>query len=105
MHLSLPISYFSPSTWTSTNRQFLCYMHQVMPDVSPECMSEYNDIVNRMFHSKNEGYAFYNNYVVNKALSVRKSYVEWYGSNNHIILRKIVYSREGVHEEKYMKRN
>ena len=105
MHLTLRISYFSPSTWITNNRQFVCYMQEVMPDVSPECMSEYMDIVNRMFHSDDEGYAFYSKYALKKGFSVRKSYVEWDGSNNHIVLRKFVSRCEGLHEEKRMTRN
>ena len=45
------------------------------------------------------------NMVLRKVLiSVRRSYVEWDGSNCHIILRKFVCSHEGVREEKHMKR-
>ena len=36
---------------------------------------------------------------------MRKSYVEWDGSNTHMVLRKFVCSREGFREQKHMLRN
>ena len=75
-----------------------------MADVSHESMMEYYHIANKMFNSEDEGYTFYNKYGLEKGFSVRRSYVEWDGSNCHIILRKFVCSREGVREEKHMKR-
>ena len=50
------------------------------------------------------GVCFLNKYALEKGFSVRKSYVEWDGSNKYIILRKIVCSRQGFREEKHMKR-
>jgi zinc finger SWIM domain-containing protein 3 len=79
-------------------------MQEDMADVSDESMLEYYHIANKMFDSEDEGYRFYNKYGLEKGFSVRRSYVEWDGSNSHIILRKIVCSREGVREEKHMKR-
>lgn len=75
-----------------------------MADVSHESMMEYYHIANKMFNSGDEGYTFYNKYGLEKGFSVRRSYVEWDGSNCHIILRKFVCSHEGVREEKHMKR-
>ena len=75
-----------------------------MADISHESMLEYYHIANKMFHSEDEGYRFYNNYGLEKGFDVRRSYVEWDGSNCHIILRKFVYSREGGREEKRTKR-
>ena len=79
-------------------------MQEDMADVSHESMMEYYHIANKMFNSEDEGYTFYNKYGLEKGFSVRRSYVEWDGSNCHIILRKFVCSREGVREEKHMKR-
>ena len=79
-------------------------MQEDMVDVSHESMMEYYHIANKMFNSEDEGYTFYNKYGLEKGFSVRRSYVEWDGSNCHIILRKFVCSREGVREEKHMKR-
>ena len=75
-----------------------------MAYASDESMFEYLNVVSKMFDSEAEGYEFYNKYALEKGFSVRKSYVEWDGSNKYIILRKIVCSREGFHEEKHMKR-
>uniref|UniRef100_A0A453GV99 Uncharacterized protein n=1 Tax=Aegilops tauschii subsp. strangulata TaxID=200361 RepID=A0A453GV99_AEGTS len=63
--------------------------------VSDECMAEYDDIVIRMFDREEEGFEFCNKYALEKGFSVRKGYVEWDEANVKIILRKLVYSREG----------
>lgn len=75
-----------------------------MAYASDESMFEYLNVVSKMFDSEVEGYEFYNKYALEKGFSVRKSYVEWDGSNKYIILRKIVCSRQGFREEKHMKR-
>ena len=75
-----------------------------MAYASDESMFEYVNVVSKMFDSEAEGYEFYNKYALEKGFSVRKSYVEWDGSNKYIILRKIVCSRQGFREEKHMKR-
>ena len=75
-----------------------------MAYASDESMFEYVNVVSKMFDSEAEGYEFYNKYALEKGFSVRKSYVEWDGSNKYIILRKIVCSRQGFREDKHMKR-
>ena len=75
-----------------------------MAYASDESMFEYLNVVSKMFDSEAEGYEFYNKYALEKGFSVRRSYVEWDGSNKYIILRKIVCSRQGFREDKHMKR-
>ncbi|KAI5008518.1 hypothetical protein ZWY2020_009566 [Hordeum vulgare] len=67
-------------------------------------MFECHYIASKMFDSEAEGYEFYNKYALVKGFSVRKSYAEGGGSNNYVILRKMVCSRQGFYEEKHMKR-
>ena len=69
-----------------------------------ESVDEYLEIVSKTFASEDDGFKFYNSYALEKGFSVRKSYVEWDESNQEIILRKLVCSREGSREEKHMKR-
>ena len=56
-----------------------------MAYASDESMFEYLNVVSKMFDSETEGYEFYNKYALEKGFSVRKSYVEWDGSNKYII--------------------
>ena len=60
-----------------------------MAYASDESMFEYLNVVSKMFDSEAEGYEFYNKYALEKGFSVRKSYVEWDGSNKYIISRKL----------------
>ncbi|KAJ1256379.1 hypothetical protein BS78_05G166900 [Paspalum vaginatum] len=76
-----------------------------MADLSAESLSEYYDIVRKMFGSEDEGFMFYNKYALEKGFSVRRSYVEWDNASQEIILRKFVCSREGFREAKHMNRN
>ena len=73
-------------------------------DMGDESVDEYLEIVSKTFASEDDGFKFYNSYALEKGFSVRKSYVEWDESNQEIILRKLVCSREGSREEKHMKR-
>ncbi|XP_037403871.1 uncharacterized protein LOC119266713 isoform X1 [Triticum dicoccoides] len=79
-------------------------LEEDMAYASDESMFDYVNVVSKMFDSEAEGYEFYNKYALEKGFSVRKSYVEWDGSNKYIILRKIVCSRQGFREDKHMKR-
>ena len=56
-----------------------------MAYASDESMFEYLNVLSKMFDSEAEGYEFYNKYALEKGFSVRKSYVEWDGSNKYII--------------------
>ncbi|WVZ94569.1 hypothetical protein U9M48_040448, partial [Paspalum notatum var. saurae] len=79
-------------------------VRQDMADASSESLSEYYDIVSKVFGCEAEGFRFYNKYALEKGFSVRKTYVEWDKSNQEICLRKLVCSREGFREAKYMNR-
>ncbi|RLM75154.1 hypothetical protein C2845_PM15G08940 [Panicum miliaceum] len=75
-----------------------------MAHLSEEALSEYYEIVSKMFGSEDEEFQFYNNYALERGFSVRKSYVEWDNDNHDLLnLRKFVCSREGFRELKYMK--
>ncbi|KAI4987323.1 hypothetical protein ZWY2020_020123 [Hordeum vulgare] len=78
-------------------------MQEGITGVTDEFLFEYLDVVGKMFDSGAEGYAFYDKYALEKGFSVRKSYIEWDRSNNHIILMKFVCSRQRVCKEKHMK--
>jgi len=69
-----------------------------------ENLMEYSEIVSKMFADGDEGYQFYNAYALGKGFSVRKSYVEWNSDHTEITLRRYVCSRQGYHEEKYVKK-
>ena len=69
-----------------------------------ENLMEYSGIVSKMFADEDEGYQFYNAYVLGKAFSVRKSYVEWNSDHTELTLRRYVCSRQGYREEKYVKK-
>ncbi|WVZ71780.1 hypothetical protein U9M48_020321 [Paspalum notatum var. saurae] len=84
--------------------QFCWAVRQDMADASSESLSEYYDIVSKVFGCEAEGFRFYNKYALEKGFSVRKTYVEWDKSNQEICLRKLVCSREGFREAKYMNR-
>ncbi|CAN6167958.1 unnamed protein product [Urochloa humidicola] len=73
-----------------------------MPPRSAEALSEYYEIVSKMFGSEEEGFQFYNKYAREKGFSVRKCYVEWDEANEHIVLRKFVCFRQGFRQLKHM---
>ncbi|KAJ1276338.1 hypothetical protein BS78_05G207000 [Paspalum vaginatum] len=58
-----------------------------MADASSESLSEYYDIVSKVFGCEDEGFRFYNKYALEKGFSVLKTYVEWDKSNQEICLR------------------
>ena len=49
-------------------------MQEEMADL--ESLLEYNEILRKIFANEDEGFQFYNTYVLGKGFSVRKSYVE-----------------------------
>ncbi|WVZ51529.1 hypothetical protein U9M48_002667 [Paspalum notatum var. saurae] len=67
-----------------------------MTNLSAEPMLEYYDIVSKVFDSEEEGFQFYNRYVLEKGFSVRKAYVEWDKGNEEICLMNLIRSRKGL---------
>lgn len=76
-----------------------------MADVGDDIdADEYLEIANMTFATEDEGFQYYNKYVLRKGFSVRREYVEWDGANEEIILRKLVCCRQCYRAEKHMKR-
>ena len=83
------MGYFTPATLINRKMLMIGFPHMSYAGrhgvCSDESMFEYLNVVSKMFDSEAEGYEFYNKYALEKGFSVRKSYVEWDGSNKYII--------------------
>lgn len=67
-----------------------------------EELAEYEYIIQRNFHSEDEGYEFFNAFARNKGFSLRKGKVKRAANKVDTIWRQYVCSKEGVRQPKFL---
>lgn len=69
-----------------------------------EEIAEYEYIIQRTFHSEDEGYEFFNAFARNKGFSLRRGKVIHGANKDEITCRQYVCSKEGSRQPKYLNR-